>query len=134
MASSLFFPWRYVSQEQIKKLEGTVEPDKVRQVLKDIFHINYGDERKFKIIIDFHFYNYAFCKERGFSSLKVSTFLSIVNEVWLRDTGDSSSTRIGSFEFFQTELFKHAIESPPKSIKVFDEEEVAFVLEYFTNR
>jgi len=123
-----------VSQEQISKLEATVDPVDVKLILKDMFHINYGDERKFKIILDFHFYNYAFCKERGFNSVKTSTFMSIANEVWLRDTADSSSARTSSFEFFQTELFKHAIENPPKSIKVFEEEEVSLVLNYFTNR
>lgn len=133
MASSLFFLWRHVSQEQIAKLEATIDPVEVKQILKNIFHFNYGDKRKFKIILDFHFYNYAFCKERGFNAEKTSTFMSLVNEIWLRDTGDSASTRANSFQFFQTELFKHAIQNPPKSIKIFEEEEVTFVLNYFTD-
>lgn len=37
---------------------------------------------KEKIVLDFHYYNYAFCKERRFDACATSTFLSILKDVF----------------------------------------------------
>lgn len=37
---------------------------------------------KEKIVLDFHYYNYAFCKERRFDARATSTFLSILKDVF----------------------------------------------------
>lgn len=36
---------------------------------------------KESIVLDFHYYNYAFCKERRFDARATSTFLSIMKDV-----------------------------------------------------
>lgn len=36
---------------------------------------------KEKIVLDFHYYNYAFCKERRFDARATSTFLSIMKDI-----------------------------------------------------
>lgn len=36
---------------------------------------------KENIVLDFHYYNYAFCKERRFDARATSTFLSIMKDV-----------------------------------------------------
>ena len=36
---------------------------------------------KENIVLDFHYYNYAFCKERRFDARATSTFLSIMRDV-----------------------------------------------------
>lgn len=51
-----------------------------------------GDERgdgepprltdKETIVLDFHYYNYAFCKERRFDARATSTFLSILKDIF----------------------------------------------------
>ena len=110
----LFLPWKYISVEQVADLESTTDPVAVKQLLKDIFKLHYSDTRKCTISIDCFFYNWAFCKERGFDGIKSSTYLSLCNEMWLRDTGDSQTTRTSSFEYFQSELIKHAIDNSPK--------------------
>lgn len=35
-----------------------------------------------KVILDFYYYNYAFCKERRFDACATSTFLSIMKDVF----------------------------------------------------
>lgn len=34
-----------------------------------------------EVIVDFHFYNYAFCKEQRFDARKTSTYMSIMYDV-----------------------------------------------------
>lgn len=36
---------------------------------------------KEKVVLDFHYYNYAFCKERRFDARATSTFLSIMKDI-----------------------------------------------------
>lgn len=33
------------------------------------------------MVLDFHYYNYAFCKERRFDARATSTFLSIMKDI-----------------------------------------------------
>ena len=110
---SSFLNWRYISESDIENLENTFEATAVKALLKNIFKFSYADARKCTIVADFHFYNYAFCKERGFNALKISTLLSLCNEIWLRDTTDSFSERVTSFEYFKNELLRHSIENSP---------------------
>lgn len=37
---------------------------------------------KERVVLDFHYYNYAFCKERRFDACATSTFLSIMKDVF----------------------------------------------------
>lgn len=36
---------------------------------------------KEQVVLDFHYYNYAFCKERRFDARATSTFLSIMKDI-----------------------------------------------------
>lgn len=36
---------------------------------------------KENVVLDFHYYNYAFCKERRFDARATSTFLSIMKDI-----------------------------------------------------
>ena len=116
---SSFMMWKYISECDIDQLESTLDATEVKDKLKSIFLFSYADARKCTIATDFQFYNYAFCKERGFSSLKIATFLSICNEVWLRDTTDSLSERITSFENFKMQLLRHSVENSPLRYDIF---------------
>ena len=130
----MFQPWKYISEEQVADMENCFEKEGLKKLLKQNFKIVYGDKRKSTVAVDYHFHNYAFCKQRGFNGLKISTFLSIANEIFLRDAREASSTRTQSFEYFRNELFSHSIQKPPKSIKVFEDEEMEGILKYFINR
>lgn len=35
-----------------------------------------------EIVLNFHYYNYAFCKERRFDACATSTFLSIMKDIF----------------------------------------------------
>ena len=86
------------------------------------------------IVVDYYFYNYAFCKDLGLSSPKVSTFMSLMKEVLLLDTSSSStSTLPSSYAHFESLLLKHSVERPPMSMCVFTKEDVASIVEHVTN-
>ena len=68
----------------------------------------------------FHYYNYAYCKEKAFNNKQTSTFMSIMNDVFLRDEKAQNEAEMSaSFDYFKEMLLKHSIERPPKSIGIF---------------
>jgi len=79
---SMFYDYRLISKEQFATLEAAVDGSAIRVLLAEYFEINYSDEKKQKIALDYHFYNYAFCKDSAFDGLKTSTFMSIMQTIW----------------------------------------------------
>lgn len=79
---------------------------------------------------------YAFCKSSAFDWRRSSTMLSLVHEVFARDSTLTSveNDMSRSFAFFQTQLLKHAIESPPSSIKVFEQKDVEGIMDFMLER
>ena len=67
------------------------------------------------LILDFHFYNFSFCKERRFTPKKTSTMLSILKLVFDDDVKRMAlgDTVTKSFEQFESLLLKHSVERPP---------------------
>ena len=131
----MFYDYRLISAEQYLALEAAAvdgaEPT-VRQQLAEYLQINYADEKKQKIALDYHYYNYAFCKDRAFDGRKTSTFLSIMMVVWLRDTESTSAadTIATSYAFFQDTLLKHCVERVPYNIKIYDQQEVSGIIDF----
>ena len=79
---SMFYDYRLISKEQFATLEAALDGSAVRALLAEFFEINYSNEKKQKIALDYHFYNYAFCKDSAFDGLKTSTFMSIMQTIW----------------------------------------------------
>ena len=77
-----------------------------------------------------------FCKEQAFNAEKTSTFMSIMQQILSTDselpTGDNTVTK--SFIRFEELLMKHSVDRPPKSIKVFDREDLDAILEFANQR
>ena len=130
----MFYDFRLLSAEQFSSLEESLSTESTRQMLGEDLGINYSDEKKQKIAMDYHFFNYAFCKDHAFDGRKTSTFLSIMLTIFLRDTESTSAadTMITSYNFFEDALLKHCIERVPYSIKVFDESEVTPIVDFVT--
>jgi len=78
----MFYNYRLLSKEQYAALESTTDGTALRALLAEYFEISYPDEKKQKISLDYHFYNYAFCKDSAFDGLKTSTFMSIMQTIW----------------------------------------------------
>lgn len=129
--NSLFLDYKYVSEDQIVDLEKTFSPEEIKRQLSTIFKVEFSDRRKASILSDFHFYNYGFCKTAAFDNRKTGTFLSIMNEIFKRDSTQNVVKNITeSFAYLQMLLLNHSIENPPKSILVFQTDDVGHILDF----
>ncbi len=60
------FVWKCINEFQIGELEGISDHSAVKRRLGEVFNVRFEDERKRKVLEDFHFYNFAFCKDSAF--------------------------------------------------------------------
>lgn len=127
-----FLDWKALTEEQFLMLEQIDHPDELRLQLRQALNISYEDARKTEIAENFHLFNYTFCKDQAFDGRRTSTFLSIMNEIFLADTTtyDPARTREASFSYFQNLLLSHSVERSPKSIQVFVEKDLELILKY----
>lgn len=150
--------YKSITKEQLAELESSSDAESVKSLLGSYLGVSYEDERKLRIALDFHFYNFAFCKEQAFDARQTSTFISLMHAVMQQDhnnnapitsasggSGSSSSsaspvelasastnnaTMSSSYEYFQQALMKHCVERPPASVQVFDERQAEAILDY----
>ena len=129
---TVFLDWFALSSAQYIQLEQTVDPAALRRLLQLVFNVRYADPRKVEIAVDFHLFNYTFCKDSAFDGRRTSTFVSIMNAIFLADTTthDAARTREASFAHFQELLLTHSVERPPISIQVFGEKDLEAILRY----
>jgi hypothetical protein len=127
-----FYTYSLLNDSQYQELEATHDPSALRSLLCAQLQISYDNERKQKIIGDFLFYGYAFCKEQAFNSEKTCCFLSILCTLFFQDTESKSAanTIASSYEWFQATLKRHCVDMIPNSIKVFEELEARYILDY----
>jgi len=110
-----FLDWEALNEQQINLLEKTIVAVEVKSLLENYMKIPYESGPKRDIAVDFHFHNYAFCKERAFDARRIAAFMSIMNDVFLRDTSSSSplSKAKDSFAYFRNLLLRHSVQRPP---------------------
>ncbi|KAG5184701.1 flagellar C1a complex subunit C1a-32-domain-containing protein [Tribonema minus] len=92
-------------------------------------------DEKTEVLVDFHLYNYAFCKEQRFDTQKTSTYMSIMTDVLKQDLSqdDPVSGQQASFDRFRDLILRHCVERPPWSVGIFTLEDVAGITEYVVN-
>jgi hypothetical protein len=131
-----FMLWDKLNETQIENLENETTCDGVKELLKEYFDIKYDDIRKVKIATDLFFYAYAFCKDRAFNAKCTSTFLSIIYEIFRKDstTTKLSNNMNTSCDYFKSLILKHSIERPPSSIKIFADYDVLPIMTYVIER
>ena len=127
-----FLDWKALSKEQYHVLEQIIDPIDLRHQLIRFLNIRHDDPRKTEIQADFHVFNYTFCKDQAFDGRRTSTFVSIMNEIFLTDTSthDPARSREASYLHFQNLLMKHSVERPPINIQVFTEKDLELILKY----
>ena len=131
-----FMLWDKLNEIQIENLENETTCDGVKELLKEYLNIKYEDIRKIKIATDLFFYSYAFCKDRAFNSKCTSTFMSIMYEIFIKDstTTKLSNNMTTSCDYFKSLILKHSVERPPTSIKIFADHDVLPIITYVIER
>jgi len=146
-----FLMYKSLSREQVAELESSCDAESVKSLLGSYLGVSYEDERKVRIALDFHFYNFAFAKEQAFDARQTSTFISLMHAVMQRDhksnnnnnnnssssnsssdesSNNSNATMSTSYAYFQQVLLKHCVERPPQSVQVFDSRQAEAILDY----
>ena len=144
----MFLEETWLTQAQLAHLETLLDSGAVKAQLREIFvplapspapapapsATPAPSAAHESILTDFHFYNYAFCKERAFSSRQTCSFMSIMQHIFRSDAESPASTAESSHAALEALLLKHAVERPPMSIRVFSgEDQVAAILEHAAN-
>ena len=95
--------------------------------------VDVSDTQRADVLLDFHFYNYAFCKDQGFTAAKTSCFFSILKRVVQQDTNINTEAIAVSFERFKNLLLKHSVQRPPHSVAIFNTDDVGKITDYIAN-
>jgi len=121
----------------LRELEAARDPVECKGLLKSYLKIEDAgfDRDRQDILLDFHFYNYAFCKKLGFGPTKISTFLSIMKDTIDKDFSqhDAVNTIKASFEQLKKTLLMHCIERPPWSVGIFQPEDLQLLSDFVLN-
>jgi hypothetical protein len=117
-----FFVWRYFKEDDVSEFDNTLDEAALKLLISKSVKIPFNDPEKREFAIDFHFYNFAFCKMQAFNYTKISTLMSIMNEIFLTDlqSSEPSSTMSSSFKTFREMLLNHSVERPPKRYRSFN--------------
>ncbi|CAL1539235.1 unnamed protein product [Lymnaea stagnalis] len=126
--------WSDLSVDAVDRLNESLNADHIKQVLADIFVLdNWKDNLKTGIIMDLYFYTLQFAREEGFTPEKISTFFSIIKEIFEVCIETPFGNVDHTFEYFKDLLHCHAVNHPPYSIELFSPGEVRRISEYTIN-
>jgi hypothetical protein len=117
----------------VVELEESQDPSSIKRKLGVFLGVDLRDKKRADVIQDFHFYNYAFCKDNAFSAEKTSCFVSIVGRVVQADQGTNTGNVGDSFALFKNLLLKHSVERPPYSVGIFSPTDVGKITDYIMN-
>jgi len=134
----LFFRGQGLSMAELGQLEAALDPTEAKKLVAGFMGISGfdNDPKRESIFVDFHYYNYAFCKELGLNMDATSVFMKIMDEVWKADFNPKPGVvpdMSTSFDRFVEWILKHSVEDPPRRICVFNKSSVAPLIEYATN-
>ena len=115
----LFSDWKYLNEGQVDELDAETDEVKLKELIRRQFHIPFHDAKLLQFAVNFHFFNFSFCKEEAFDARKISTFMSILHDIFVNDmsSSDPANTMTSSFNNFKGQLIRHSIERPPQRYK-----------------
>lgn len=77
-----FFLYTKLGQNETKSLKKAGTNKQERIVLADIFELkSFQTDKLQNLRLNFHFINYSFCKENGFSNEKTSTLIAMLDSI-----------------------------------------------------
>ena len=85
-----------------------------------------------EIAADFHFYNFTFCRDQGFTPHKTSAMIAILRALFTTDlaTNEPSDTMAASYQRMEKLIIMHAVERPPACVGIFSKPEVEKIVDF----
>eukprot|EP00941_MAST-03F_sp_MAST-3F-sp1_P000905 g905.t1 len=113
-----------ITSSQVRDLNAALgDPPRIRELLANILVSKSStfnaDTENTKILTDIYFYAFAFAKTNSFSLKKVSTFLTILQDIVERDLEGGMKSVDKSFERLQKHLLRLSLDRPPISYGIF---------------
>ena len=105
----------------------------MRRVLTEFMGLREeADERKRRVLLDFHFYNYTFCRESAFDHRQTSTCMELLRMTLERDASSDTDRdqSEASFAFLTRWLLLHSVERPPRSVGIFCRADVQAIVDH----
>ena len=111
-----FSDWKYLTESQVNSLDNEMDEVKLKELIRQYIHIPFADHKQQDFAVNFHLFNFSFCKEEAFDARKISTFMSIMNDIFIKDmsTSDSGNTLTSSSNELREKIIRHSVERPPK--------------------
>jgi hypothetical protein len=128
----IFLYYADIGQEDLVRVANAKTKAEVRRMLQECLKIDEEEGFHTEILCDFHYHNYAFCVERGFTIDKISTFLSIMKHT-LAEAVEKKLFASDAFDVFKRWLLKHSVERPPWSVGIFTHDDVKEITSYVHN-
>ena len=132
MVDSLKF--KDLKLDQLNTLQEVKSAEECKTLLTEYLKIGSGNnDGRVNIILDFHFYNLAFCRENGFTPEKTSTFCGMMKDLLDSDVNAVHRRCEHSFEELKKLILRHSIARPPRSECIFEMDDVKLIATYVTN-
>ena len=113
-----FYLYTQVGEEETKRLKAAKTVKEEKDSLIYIFELKSVGPKIFELLLDFHYINYQFTKEQGFTNEKVSTFLAICNYTQFNCLENKSGPK-EAMNLFTELMTRHSSQKPPMSIALF---------------
>ncbi|KAH9492194.1 hypothetical protein Btru_026517 [Bulinus truncatus] len=126
--------WSDLTVDAIDRLNESLNPEYVKNVLAKIFFLdNWKENTKTGIVMDLYYHTLQFAREQNFTREKMSTFFSIIKEIFQVCVETPFGNLDYTFLYFKDLLHCHAVNHPPYSIELFTPSEVRKISEYTVN-
>jgi len=121
--------WKDFKPDDVEHLRTLVNPADLLKFLQEFFHLN-PDSPQDAILLDFYSYNITFASESRFSADKLSSFFSIMKNLFDTSMAHPHWTWEESFAHFKTVLLTHSVQRPPYSVQIFSLEDITLISDY----
>lgn len=119
-----------VTQEDTERLQAAETREQAVAILMQCFHLSVDEGFQAQILAEFHYHNFAFCRQHGFCNEKMSTFLSIMKRVHSKSILEDKLSVEQARALFENLLILHSQQLPPYRVGAFTKQEAQLLREY----
>ena len=126
--------YAHISEADTKDLCATVGKDACQTKLLRFLGLDVGLTPERQEVLGNHlFYAFAYAKDAKLGTPAISTYLSIIKEIFEHDVETGYKSMDRSFDEFKRLLLRHSVDRSPVSIKVFEREQVPGLVDNMTD-
>ena len=134
MSASENLLWAHVSEADTKDLCGTVGKLACQEKLLRVLGLDVQLTPERQQVLGNHlFYAFAYAKDARLGHAAISTYLSIIKEIFESDVETGYKSMDASFDEFKRLLLRHSVDRSPVSVQVFERAQVPGLVDNMTD-